>query len=122
MVNKQKIKEYLFEELKGNHALWSYNHRAMTAETLTDEQIIEKVLLHLDMDAINLLFVLYPKKAIKKVWKQELCALEPRYHSSNILFAALFFGIKNPQRYVKIQCKRAIINNLKRHNDARGIA
>ncbi|MDR2729016.1 MAG: hypothetical protein LBB56_07770 [Chitinispirillales bacterium] len=122
MNNKKEIKKYLFNQLKAKHALWSYDYVSMKADSLTDDQLIEKVLLYLDMDDINVLFRLYPKEQIKDVWKQELCALEPRYHSSNVLFAGLFFGIKNPQRYVKTQCKKAIRNNLKHHNYARSFA
>jgi len=121
MFNKQEIKEFLFKKLIENCALWSYDRSGMTADTLTDEQMIEKVLLHLDMNEINLLFSIYPKQLIKKVWKQELCALEPRYHSSNVLFAGLYFDIKNPQRYVKVQSKRAVRNNLRLHKYERSI-
>ena len=117
--HKKEIKEYLFNLLSANHAFWSYNRAEMSADSVTDEQLIEKVLLHLDMDAINLLFQFYPKEQIKRVWKQELCALEPRYHSTNVLFAGIFFNIKNPQRYIKMESRRAIRNNLNRHNHAR---
>ena len=116
-----EIRAYLFEQLKANYALWSYDKSTMTADTLTDEQIIEKVLMHLDMDDINILFLLFPKERIKEVWKWNLCALE-FYYSSNVLFAGLFFNIKNPPRYVKMQAQRIVRNNLKGHNHARSIA
>jgi len=119
--NEKEIREYLFEQLKINHALWSYDKSKMTAYTLTDEQIIENVLLHLDMEDINMLFLLFPKKKIKEVWKQELCVQEPRYHSSNVLYAGLFFNIKNPQRYVKMQSRRAVMKNLRGDSYARSI-
>jgi len=114
MINKQEIKEYLFRELIDNCALWSYDRSEMTADTLSDKLMIDTVLLHLDLPAIKALFTIYPKQLIKDVWKQNVCALEPRYHSSNVLFAYLFFDIKNPHRYVKMQAARAIRNKLKR--------
>ena len=62
MIDKKQIKQYLFEQLKENYALWSYDRSSMTADSLTDEQMIEKVLLYLDMDEINILFQLYTKQ------------------------------------------------------------
>ena len=122
MNNNKEVKEHLFNRLKERHSFWSNDIAKMNADSLTDEQLIEKVLLHLDMDAINLLFHYFPKEQIKNIWKQELCALEPRYHSTNILFAGIFFNIKNPQRYVKVQSRRAVRNNLYKHNHARSFA
>jgi len=107
MRKKDEIREYLFEELKANHTLWSYDKSNMTASSLTDELMIETVLMHLDLDNIDMLFLLFPKKLIKEVWKWNVCALEPRYHSSNILFATIYFNIKNPQRYVVMQARKA---------------
>jgi len=112
MQTKKKIREYLFEQLKANNALWSYDKSNMTADSLTDELLIEKVMMHLDLDDIDMLFLLFPKKLIKDVWKWNMCALDPRYHSSNVLFAIIYFKIKNPQRYVVMQARRAVRKNL----------
>ena len=112
MNKKSEIREYLFEQLKANHALWSYDKSAMTAHNLPDEFIIEKVLMHLDLDDIDMLFLLFPKKQIKEVWKWNMCPLENFYHSSNVLFAIIYFKIKNPQRYVEMQAKKAIRRNI----------
>jgi len=120
MQTKKDIRGYLFGQLKANHALWSYDKSNMTADSLTDELMIETVLMHLDLDDIDMLFLLFPKKQIKEVWKWKVCALEPRYHSSNVLFAFLYFKIKNPQRYVAMQARRAVRKNLTGNYHARG--
>jgi hypothetical protein len=112
MQTKEEIREYLFEQLQANNALWSYDKSTMTAHNLPDDFIIEKVLMYLDLDEINMLFLLFPKKQIKEVWKWNMCPLGDYYHSSNVLFAIIYFKIKNPQRYVVMQARRAVRKNL----------
>ncbi len=66
-----------------------------------DDVLIEQVLLHLDFDDIRLLFRLFPKNEIKRVWKAKLLRQEPDLHGLNRLFDFLFFGIKDPDRYIR---------------------
>ena len=106
--NKTIIKELLFKALKQANALWSYNTQDINIEKIPDELLIEKVLLHLDIDDINKLFEIYPKKEIKNVWIKRLIPLEPQYHSYNILFGLLYFDIKKPERYIKQQVNKHI--------------
>lgn len=112
MVSKKDIKQHLFNALKDGHHLWSYNTANISVDDLSDEFLIEHVLLRLDLQELNLLFAVYPKKQIKEIWKWKMCSLEPYYHNSNILFAKIFFDIKNADRYVKIQSQRAVRANL----------
>jgi len=112
MISKDDIKKQLFEELRDKHYLWSYDTSEMNEHNLTDELLIEKVLMYLDMQFVNMLFFIYPKSFIKEVWKQNLCPLEPRYHSSNVLFGILFFDIKKPHRYIKVQANRMVQINI----------
>lgn len=104
--NKSKIKKELFESLKKAHALWSFSDPKILQ--ISDEVLIEKVLLHLDMQDINKLFSIYPKEKIKDVWISNIIPLEPQYHSYNILFGALYFDIKNPDRYIKTKANQHI--------------
>lgn len=108
MFNRDEIKKQLFEELRDKHYLWSFDTSKMGENSLPDELLIEKVLLHLDLPSINNLFLIYPRSYIKEIWKDRLCPLEPRYHSSNVLFGILYFDIKNPHRYIKAQANRMI--------------
>ena len=116
MNNSSGIKKQLFEELRDKRYLWSYDYMTVNEHSLTDEQLVEKVLMHLDMQSINKLFLVFPKHYIKEVWKQHLCPLEPRYHSTNVLFATIFFDIKNPHRYIKTQANRMIRKNTHQYD------
>jgi len=109
---KEWAKQYLFEQLKNGHYFWSYDTSTMSVNDLSDEFLIEKVLLHLDLPELNLLFSVYPKKQIKEVWMWKLCALEPFHHWSNILFAKAYFDIKNVDKYIKTQSRRAVRANI----------
>jgi hypothetical protein len=103
-MKEQNIKEQLFNKLKDEHAFWSFEDPVMAQ--ISDELLIEKVLIHLDIQEINQLFVLYPKSKIKKVWINNIIPLEPQYHSYNMLFAAVYFDIKDPGRYIKRKVKQ----------------
>jgi len=116
MNNSSGIRKQLFEELRDKRYLWSYDYMTVNEHSLTDEQLVEKVLMHLDMQSINKLFLVFPKHYIKEVWKQHLCPLEPRYHSTNVLFATIFFKIKNPHRYIKTQANRMIRKNTHQYD------
>ena len=111
MHNKSDIRKQLYEELRDKHYLWSYDCMSMNEHSLTDEQLIEKVLMHLDLPSVKMLFHIFLKCVIKEVWKQSLCPLEPRYHSTNVLFATIFFDIRNPHRYITTQANQMIRKN-----------
>ena len=88
------------------NAFWSYNSYGISEETISDEMLIEKSLIHLDIDEITKLFSIFPFKKIKEVWKNQLCIQEPYYHGLNTMLAYLYFDIKNPDRYLKTISKR----------------
>jgi hypothetical protein len=108
---KQTVKKELFGKLLLAKAFWSYEN--VSLEQMTDDTLIEKVLLHLDIDDTGRLFTLYPEKKIKEVWKNRLCPLEPYYHDLNKLYAVGYFHIKNPIRYIKMMSKRHLNSLLK---------
>ena len=102
MVNKQIIKKELLDSLKKLNAFWSYDTSSVSMQTINDEMLIEKVLVHLDIPDLKKLFLLFPHKKIKEVWKNQLCVQEPYYHGINTMLAYLYFNIKNPNRYLKM--------------------
>ncbi|MDR2040023.1 MAG: hypothetical protein LBQ60_19035 [Bacteroidales bacterium] len=106
MKERENIKIELFDRLKEAHALWSFKNPDISQ--ISDEMLIEKVLLHLDIQDINKLFYVYLKSKIKDVWINNIIPLEPQYHSYNILFAAVYFNIKNPDRYIKAKVNQHI--------------
>ena len=64
-MSDEVIKQELLAKLKQEHCFWSYNEDSIT--DIPDDMLIEKTLLHLDLDDINRLFLIYPFKKIKRV-------------------------------------------------------
>ena len=92
---RKRLEKKLFEE----NAFWSYNKSNINI--IPDNEFIEKVLLHLDIEDVQSLFSLFPKKKIQKVWQELVLSREPLYHNLNRLYAFLLFDIKHPDRYIR---------------------
>jgi hypothetical protein len=98
-MSNEEIHEDLISKLEEEHVFWSYD-KSKTGN-ISDEVLIENVLLHLDIDDILLLFKLFPGRKIQKVWKDKMLTQEPLYHGLNRLYSFLLFNIKNPDRYIR---------------------
>jgi hypothetical protein len=92
---RKRLEKKLFEE----SAFWSYDKSSINI--IPENEFIEKVLLHLDIEDVQALFSLFPKKKIQKVWQELVLSREPLYHNLNRLYAFLLFDIKNPDRYIR---------------------
>jgi hypothetical protein len=103
---RYNVKRLLFRHLKKELAFWSYDPESVTLARLGDNLLIEKVMYHLDCEDVVRLFEIYPKAQIKNVWKNNLCPLGKYFDRMNYFYAAVFFDIKNPNRYIKIQTNR----------------
>jgi len=103
MESVDRNKALLFRHLQKENAFWSYDLASVSLKNMDDDMLIEKTLLHLDIDDINRLFIMFPKTRIKKVWRTRLCPLDPYYNGLNRLFAYMYFDIRNPDRYIKMQ-------------------
>ncbi|MFW6222045.1 MAG: hypothetical protein ACOC3T_00385 [Bacteroidota bacterium] len=99
MDSSDKKKYDLFKKLVNEQAFWSYQKPSF--DQLTDEVLIELVIIHLDSDEIADLFQIYNSDYIKKIWEQKVLTQEPYYHSLNRLMAYKYFGINNPDEYIK---------------------
>ncbi len=97
------MKEALFQELISKSVFWSYQDPEMGS--LSDDMLIEKVLVHSDMDAIFRLFSIYPEGRIRKVWDERILP-DIRLRSMNKMFAYLLFGIEDPDGYLDSEIKR----------------
>ncbi len=97
-MNPSDIRSDLIKKIFRNKAFWSYDSKRM--DCISDEVLTEKVLLHLDIEDITTLFLLFKRQDIRKVWLEKMVSQEPMYHVPNRLYAFLFFGIKNPDRYI----------------------
>jgi len=91
------LKKRLLNRLKEEKAFWSYDQ----VDEISNDNLIENVLLYLDLDDIEYLFLLYHKNQIRKVWKGRLLKQEPYYHDLNVFIASYYFNIKNPEKYIK---------------------
>lgn len=98
-VDADLLKRELFDKLLEYKAFWSYDLQSVAS--VSDETLIENVLLHLDLEEISILFKLFPIRKIKRIWKERMLRREPLYHNLNILYAFLFFRIKDPDRYIR---------------------
>jgi hypothetical protein len=98
-VDKKLLRKQLEKKLREENAFWSYDKSSI--EIIPDDVLIEKVLLHLDIEDVQALFYLFPKKDIKKVWQEVVLPLDPLYHNINRLYAFLFFNIEHPDRYIR---------------------
>ena len=98
-MNITEIKKYLQNRLLEQHAFWSYNKDSVA--DISDWNLIKFVLIHLDLVEINLLFEIYSKKQIKKVWLKELVPQGDFLRNMNLAFAFLYFDIKEPVGYLK---------------------
>ena len=95
----ENIKSELFRKLKEKHCFWSYDVSKMV--DISDEALIEHVLLHLDIDDINRLFLHYGYKKVKRVWLDSVAPQGERYRALNVFLAWYYFGAKRPEAYVK---------------------
>jgi hypothetical protein len=96
---KEEIYMDLISKLHQEKAFWSYDTSKI--ENISDDALIAGVLLHLDIDDIFILFKLFPKRKIQKVWKDKMLAQEPMYHGLNRLYSFLLFDIKHPDKYIR---------------------
>lgn len=97
-VNSIQIRKRLEKKLIVR-SFWSYDKSSIVE--IPDDVLIEKVLLHLDIEDVQALFYLFPKKEIKKVWQDVVLPRDPLYRNINKLYAFMFFNIKHPDRYIR---------------------
>lgn len=96
---KDDVKRSLFAQLVEEHAFWSYQD--VRYEMLSDEDLVEKCLIHLDLCNIDMLFELYPAAFIKKVWQNRLVIQGDYLFDLNVMIAMYYFGIRHPESYLK---------------------
>ena len=96
---KEDVRSHLFRKLKEENCFWSYDVSKM--DEISDEALIEHVLLYLDLDDIDKLFPLFGYKKVKRVWLDRVAPQGEMFRRYNILYAWYYFGAKRPKAYVK---------------------
>lgn len=106
---KQSIRDYLCEQLVAKNAFWSYDVKSF--DVIPDEELIEKCFTVLDMDDIEMMFELFPRKRIRQVWRERMAIQGEYMQMLNIMIAMYYFGIKEPEKYLA-RAERQHINHL----------
>lgn len=97
-VSLEKRKKEILEKVKGNGGLWSYRG---IPERMPDDEIIEEGLRHLDFEDMDLIFRIWNKAHIKRVWKERLVSEGKRLNALNTLLGIIFFNIDDIDKYLR---------------------
>ena len=62
-MQESEIKQYLIKRLKQANAFWSYDVSAI--KDVPDDILVELVIMHLDLDDIDKLFIIYSYQFVK---------------------------------------------------------
>lgn len=95
----ENARKQLFRKLKKENCFWSYDVSKM--RSISDESLIEYVLLYLDIKDIDQIFLLFGYKKVKRVWLDRVAPQGEMFRPYNILYAWYYFGAKRPEAYVK---------------------
>ncbi len=96
-VDMQKKKLNILKKIKAAGGLWSYQG---IPEHLDDDSVIEAGLVHLELEEMPLLFQIWSRAHIKKVWKERLVSQGRRMNILNYILAVKVFEINNPDSYL----------------------
>lgn len=96
---KSEMRSSLVNKLIKATSFWSYE--GVDESTLTDDDIIENTIIHLDIEDIEQLFSLYGEKQVKSVWLERIAIQGEHLYNLNILMSMYFFGIMNPEKYLE---------------------
>ena len=87
-------REILIKQLQKNSAFWSYGLQEDGSVWVPDELLIEKTLLHGDLEQLCLLFHIFPVEKVRCCWEKELVPHE-KYRRINHYLGLFFFHIKD---------------------------
>ncbi len=93
----QKKRMELLEKIKAAGGFWSYQG---IPEHLPDDAVIEAALVYLDLEDMPLLFQIWSKSRIRKVWKECLVSQGRRMNILNFILATKVFHINHPDNYL----------------------
>lgn len=96
---KCKLKEELIEHLIEVNAFWSYE--GVSVESVSDEELMEKTFINLDMRDIATLFELYTRDYVRKVWRERMAIQGDYLFNLNVMIALYYFDIKQPEKYLR---------------------
>ena len=96
-VSVAAAKQHIIKLIKEGGGFWSYQG---VPEKLPDDDIIEGALVHLELEDLPLLFNIWNRARIKRVWKERLVSQGKRMNILNYILAVKFFGVHHPDQYL----------------------
>lgn len=96
---KNKLKEHLVNELIEANAFWSYEN--VSTNNIPEDELIEKTLVYLDLKDISILFELYKRESVRKVWMENMVIRGDYLFNLNVMIAMFYFDIRDPEIYLK---------------------
>ncbi|MBE6229708.1 MAG: hypothetical protein E7119_03850 [Bacteroidales bacterium] len=108
---KRSIRNHLCGQLVAKNAFWSFDVKSF--DDIPDEELIEKCFTVLDMDDIDLMFEIFPRKRILQVWRERMAIQGEYMQMLNIMIAMYYFGINEPEKYLARIEKQHFNNILK---------
>ena len=97
LIDMDQKKYDILEAVKSAGGLWSYQG---IPEHLDDDSIIEAALVHLDLEDMPMLFQIWSKAHIKRVWKERLVSQGRRMNILNYILAVKVFNVNHPDNYI----------------------
>lgn len=97
----RSIRSTLLEQLKQEHAFWSFEQDSVNLDSVDDDQLIALTMRYLDLPEIRLLFSIFSLRKIKNAWKRLLVPEGEYLYTLNRFFAWYYFKAKNPDAYLK---------------------
>lgn len=91
-------KQQILLKVKENGGLWSYN---AIPKSIPEDDIIEEALRHLEFEDMHIIFEIWSKAHIKRVWRERLVSEGKRMNIINTLLGILFFDIKDIDKYLE---------------------
>jgi plasmid maintenance system antidote protein VapI len=96
---KLGLREGLVKELLRVNAFWSYAE--VSEANVSDEELIEKTFIYLDLKDIAKLFELYPREYVYKIWRERMAVQGDYLFNLNVMIALYYFDIRQPEKYLK---------------------
>ncbi len=83
-------KDDLFDMIKNDHLFWSYDVKSGC--DVSDDLLIEHVLIYSDVDVILALFGVYGNERVRRAWERRIVP-DSRYKRLNVYLGRIFFDI-----------------------------
>ena len=101
--NRNKLKIALARVI-APYAFWSY--ASVNPSEISDENLIEAVLIHGNDPLKNRLFQIFSKNKIMSVWEQKLVIQDSRLFRLNRKIASELFHLSNPEQHIQQAYKK----------------